>query len=274
MANRSVRSCTVHTVRGADRQGRDDCVAVEEPLEIRVVRYGEQGPGRAVSITMRTPGHDEQLTAGFLFGEGLIRCREDVDVIKPCGISGNVMRVELPPDSDLDFSRLERNFYTSSSCGVCGKASIEAVAATVPAHAVASDFTVDSALLPMLADRARGAQPVFDQTGGLHAASLFDGSGTLLGSYEDVGRHNAMDKLVGALFLGDRLPATRSILLLSGRASFELLQKAMAAGIPVVVAMGAPSSLAIELAERAGIMLAGFLRPRSYNVYTHPERLA
>ncbi|HEX9208533.1 MAG TPA: formate dehydrogenase accessory sulfurtransferase FdhD [Steroidobacteraceae bacterium] len=273
MTNRSVQSCTVHSVRGSERQDRDDCIAVEEPLEIRIAREGEAGTGRAVSITMRTPGHDEQLAAGFLYGEGLLRRREDVVTIRPCGTSGNVIRVELPRENTLDLSRLERNFYTSSSCGVCGKASIEAVAASVPSQAVASDFRVDAALLPTLADRARQAQQVFEQTGGLHAASLFDARGTLLASYEDVGRHNATDKLVGSLFLRDALPATQAILLLSGRASFELLQKAMAAGIPAVVAMGAPSSLAVDLAERAGILLAGFLRPHSYNVYTHAERL-
>ena len=273
MASPSVQSRTVHAVRGAERQSRDDCVAVEEPLEIRVSRAGEPGTGRAVSITMRTPGNDAQLAAGFLCGEGLVRRREDIVDILPCGSSGNVIRVECPPEAALDLSRLERNFYTSSSCGVCGKASIEAVTATVPAHAVRSDLVVDASLLPTLGERARHAQQVFEQTGGLHAASLFDESGALLESYEDVGRHNAMDKLVGSLFLRDALPASRNILLLSGRASFELLQKAMAAGIPVVVAMGAPSSLAVELADRAGIMLAGFLRSHSYNVYTHTERL-
>lgn len=273
MSNPSVQSRTIHAVRGAERHEVDDCVAVEEPLEIRISREGEGTTGRAVSITMRTPGHDPQLAAGFLYGEGLIRARDDVVAITPCGTSGNVIRVELPRESTLDLSRLERNFYTSSSCGVCGKASIEAVTATVPSCSVESDLQVDAALLPSLADRARDAQQVFEQTGGLHAASLFDANGTLLASYEDVGRHNAMDKLVGSLFLAGRLPASRNILLLSGRASFELLQKAMAAGIPVVVAMGAPSSLAVELAERAGITLAGFLRARSYNVYTHPERL-
>ena len=273
MTSPSVQSRTVHAVRGTDRQDRDDCIAVEEPLEIRISREGEPGPGRAVSITMRTPGHDAQLAAGFLCGEGLIRRREDIVAIKPCGSSGNVIRVECPPAAMLDLSRLERNFYTSSSCGVCGKASIEAVTATVPAGAVVSDLSVDAALLPTLAERARRAQQAFEQTGGLHAASLFDEHGTLVESYEDVGRHNALDKLVGSLFFRDALPAARNILLLSGRASFELLQKAMAAGIPVVVAMGAPSSLAVELADRAGIMLAGFLRPNSYNVYTHAERL-
>lgn len=273
MSNPSVQSRTIQAVRGAERHDVDDCVAVEEPLEIRVAREGEGGSGRAVSITMRTPGHDRELAAGFLYGEGLIRDRSDVVAIAPCGQSGNVIRVELPRGSTLDLSRLERNFYTSSSCGVCGKASIEAVTETVPSCAVESDLRVDAALLPSLAGRARSAQQAFDQTGGLHAATLFDANGTLLASYEDVGRHNAMDKLVGSLFMAGGLPASRNLLLLSGRASFELLQKAMAAGIPVVVAMGAPSSLAVELAERAGITLAGFLRASSYNVYTHPARL-
>lgn len=273
MSNSSVQSRIIQAVRGAERHDVDDCVAVEEPLEIRVAREGEGGSGRAVSITMRTPGHDRELAAGFLYGEGLIRDRSDVVAIAPCGQSGNVIRVELPRGSTLDLSRLERNFYTSSSCGVCGKASIEAVTETVPSCAVESDLRVDAALLPSLAGRARSAQQAFDQTGGLHAATLFDANGTLLASYEDVGRHNAMDKLVGSLFMAGGLPASRNLLLLSGRASFELLQKAMAAGIPVVVAMGAPSSLAVELAERAGITLAGFLRASSYNVYTHPARL-
>lgn len=273
MSNPSVQSRIIQAVRGAERHDVDDCVAVEEPLEIRVAREGEGGSGRAVSITMRTPGHDRELAAGFLYGEGLIRDRSDVVAIAPCGQSGNVIRVELPRGSTLDLSRLERNFYTSSSCGVCGKASIEAVTETVPSCAVESDLRVDAALLPSLAGRARSAQQAFDQTGGLHAATLFDANGTLLASYEDVGRHNAMDKLVGSLFMAGGLPASRNLLLLSGRASFELLQKAMAAGIPVVVAMGAPSSLAVELAERAGITLAGFLRASSYNVYTHPARL-
>jgi FdhD protein len=274
MTNRSVQSCTIQSVRGTEREGREDYVAVEEPLEIRILRHGEAGPGHAVSITMRTPGHDERLAAGFLCGEGLVRGPGDILAIQPYGRTGNVIRVECPAELKLDLARLERNFYMSSSCGVCGKASIEAVTATVPSKAVASDLRVDAMLLPMLAERARRAQQVFEQTGGLHAASLFDVHGELIDTYEDVGRHNAMDKLVGSLLLRDALPAAQSILLLSGRASFELLQKAMAAGIPVVVAMGAPSSLAVELAERAGIMLAGFLRPHSYNVYTHAERLS
>lgn len=273
MTSSAVQSRTIHTVRGTERIDREDCLAVEEPLEIRLASANESGTGRAVSITMRTPGHDAELAAGFLYGEGLIRCREDLLQVRHCGNSGNVIRVECPTASAPDLARLERHFYTSSSCGVCGKASIEAVLATVPDCAVASDLTVDPALLPTLSERARSAQNVFEETGGLHAASLFDASGRLLASYEDVGRHNAMDKLVGSLLFASELPASRTILLLSGRASFELLQKANVAGIPVVVAMGAPSSLAVELAERAGIMLVGFLRPRSYNVYSHPERL-
>jgi FdhD protein len=273
MTSPSVQSRTVHTVRGAERLSRDDCIAVEEPLEIRIAREGEPGRGRAVSITMRTPGYDAELAAGFLYGEGLIRHRDDIVAVRPCGDSGNVVRVEWPSAATLDLARLERNFYTTSSCGVCGKASIEAVTATVPAGAVVSDLVVDAALLPTLAERARRSQQVFEQTGGLHAASLFDEHGTLVASYEDVGRHNALDKLVGSLYFRDALPAARNILLLSGRASFELLQKAAMAGIPVVVAMGAPSSLAVELADRSGILLAGFLRPNSYNVYTHAGRL-
>ena len=178
-----------------------------------IARTGESGKGRAVSITMRTPGHDAEVAAGFLCGEGLLRRRSDIVGIGPCGDAANVIRVEYPPHASLDLARLERNFYTSSSGGVCGKASLEAVAATIADRAVDSDLRVDAALLPSLAERARRSQTSFEETGGLHAASLFDEEGRLL---------------------ADALPASRRILLMSGRASFELLQKAMAAGMPVV----------------------------------------
>ena len=268
-----VRHQSIDAVREGIRTRRDDLVVVEEPLEIRLARLGEPGPGRPISITMRTPGSDVELALGFLHGEGLIRSNRDVASVHECGADRNVVRIELAADVPLDLARLERNFYTSSSCGVCGKASLEAVAAMMAAKQVEGAGNVSAALLHSLAGRSHSAQPVFRDTGGLHAASLFDESGALIAACEDVGRHNALDKLVGARLLADALPLSGSVLLLSGRASFELLQKAAMAGVPVVASVGAPSSLAIDLAQRTGILLAGFLRGDSFNVYAHGERL-
>jgi FdhD protein len=260
-------------MRGGQFRSHEDLVVVEEPLEIRLARLAEPGSGRAISITMRTPGHDVELAVGFLHGEGLIRSRKDIASARICGPASNVVRVELAADVPLDLARLERNFYTSSSCGVCGKASLEAVNEMLPVRPVGSAIKVSAELLRSLVVRARSAQDVFRDTGGLHASSLFDERGDLLTTYEDVGRHNALDKLVGASLLDGSLPLSNCVLLLSGRASFELLQKAAAAGVPVVAAVGAPSSLAIDLADRTGILLVGFLRDESFNVYTHRERL-
>ena len=268
-----VRRQSIDAVRDGIRTRRDDLVVVEEPLEIRLARLGEPGPGRPISITMRTPGSDVELALGFLHGEGLIRSNRDVASVHECGADRNVVRIELAADVPLDLARLERNFYTSSSCGVCGKASLEAVAAMMAAKPVEGAGNVSAALLRSLAGRLHSAQPVFRDTGGLHAASLFDESGALIAASEDVGRHNALDKLVGGRLLADALPLSGSVLLLSGRASFELLQKAAMAGVPVVASVGAPSSLAIDLAQRTGILLAGFLRGDSFNVYAHGERL-
>jgi FdhD protein len=229
--------------------------------------------GTAISITMRTPGQDVDLAVGFLHGEGIIRTREDVADVRPCGPTGNIVKVELAPGVELDPARLQRNFYTTSSCGVCGTASLDAVERMMRSPRVDDAMKVDPALFVTLSDRARAGQDVFRETGGLHAACLFDEAGELTDLREDVGRHNALDKLVGERLLAGELPLSRSILFLSGRASFELLQKASAAGIPAVAAVGAPSSLAIDLAERTGILLVGFLRGRSFNVYAHRERL-
>jgi len=268
-----VRHQSIDAVRDGTRTRRDDLVVVEEPLEIRLARLGETGPGRPISITMRTPGSDVELALGFLHGEGLIRSNRDVASVHECGADRNVVRIELAADAPLDLARLERNFYTSSSCGVCGKASLEAVAAMMAAKPVEGAGNVSAALLRSLAGRLHSAQPVFRDTGGLHAASLFDESGALIAASEDVGRHNALDKLVGERLIADALPLSGSVLLLSGRASFELLQKAAMAGVPVVASVGAPSSLAIDLAQRTGILLVGFLRGDSFNVYAHGERL-
>jgi FdhD protein len=263
----------VRTVRGGSVESRDDCVAVEAPLEIRISQHGDEGPGQAVSITMRTPGQDVELALGFLHGEGVICARRDVTSVRECGPDGNVVCVELAAGVAFIAASLQRNFYATSSCGVCGKASLQAIDAMLDSGPVDSSLRVSAELLTSLPAAARAAQPAFRNTGGLHAATLFDADGNLVAACEDVGRHNALDKLVGARLLEDALPLSNQVLLLSGRASFELLQKAAVAGIPVVAAIGAPSSLAIDVAERTGILLAGFLRGDSFNVYAHGERL-
>ncbi len=256
-----------------ERELVSDLLAVEEPLEIRLACGKEH---RAVSITMRTPGADAELATGFLFTEGIIADPSRVLAIKHCGKfpnNRNTIRVELDSFDEVELKKLERNFYTTSSCGVCGKSSLEALAAAgirpvPPGLLLISPKTVNS--LPV---RVRSAQTVFDETGGLHAAALFDGDGALLDLKEDVGRHNAVDKLIGAAFLGGKLPLSERILFLSGRASFELIQKSAAAGIPFVCAVGAPSSLAVEAAAEFGITLAGFVRDGRFNVYSNPQRL-
>jgi len=264
------------TLDGAYRR-RPDAIAVEEPLEIRVA-------GSPLAVTMRTPGHDVELAAGFLVSEGVISRGEQFARAIHCGGPGtggadgntyNVLDLTLAPGVALPSPDIARNFYTTSSCGVCGTASIEAVE-KVSSYDVAGDgIRVSAVDLAGFPDRLRAGQKVFDKTGGLHGAALFDvESGELLVVREDVGRHNAVDKVVGWALLHDRLPLRRTVLQVSGRVSFELVQKAVMAGIPVLSAVSAPSSLAIELAERAGLTIAGFVRGNSMNVYTRPDRVA
>jgi FdhD protein len=271
--DKPVREVSIDAMRDDRLSARQDLVVVEEPLEIRLAQAGDSGPGTAVSITMRTPGQDIELAVGFLHGEGIIRSREEIADSRVCGPVGNVVRIQLAPGAALDPLRMQRNFYTTSSCGVCGNASLAAVERMMRSPRVDGTLKVSAALIESLSERARAGQDVFRETGGLHASCLFDAEGRLLDIREDVGRHNALDKLVGARLLAGELPLSRCVLFLSGRASFELLQKAAAAGIPVVAAVGAPSSLAIDLAERTGILLVGFLRGRTFNVYAHRERL-
>ncbi len=235
----------------------EDVVAVEEPLEIRI-------GGTPVAVTMRTPGHDEELAVGFALSEGLRPAGARV----PDDLAANTVELDAP---GFDATRLARSFYTTSSCGVCGKGALEAVAVEAPR--VEGDFKVPAALLQSLPDRLRAAQPAFEATGGLHATGLFDGHGALLCLREDVGRHNAMDKVIGWAFGGGRLPLARALLCVSGRLSFELVQKAAVAGCPVLVAVGAPSSLAVQLAQDRGVTLCGFVRGDRLNVYTEPWRV-
>jgi FdhD protein len=265
------RELHIDALRDAGNVHRADAIAVEEPLEIRLLQDG--GTARPISITMRTPGNDAELALGFLYGEGLLREPRDVVDVAPCGSSGNVIRVTVRADLPLSLDRLNRNFYTTSSCGVCGKASIEAVTAAAGIRHVASALVVSERTLRAMPERLKLAQCGFAETGGMHAVGLFDGTGELLDSREDVGRHNAMDKLVGAALRDATLPWQDRVVLLSGRASFELLQKAMMAGAPVVAAIGAPSTLAVELADAARITLVAFLRPGGCNVYTHAARI-
>jgi FdhD protein len=244
----------------------DDELAAEEPLEIRV-------RGRAVTITMRTPGHDDELAAGFLLTEGLIRRRSDVLTIEPCDRNdeGNLLNVVVAPEVNVDFERLTRHVFASSSCGLCGKATIEAIRSLFPR--IESDVEVDAATILRLPELMRQQQATFERTGGLHAAALFGASGELLVLREDVGRHNAVDKVVGHALLHDLLPLDRHVLLVSGRSSFEIMQKALAARVPIVAAVSAPSSLAVAFAEENGQTLIGFLREARMNVYSHPRRI-
>jgi FdhD protein len=237
-----------------------DELAVEEPLEIRV-------NGTAVAVTMRTPGHDGELALGFLRSEGI-----PAEAAHPTeDLAANVVEVEVEVGEDFDLERLRRNFYTSSSCGICGKGALEAVAVEAPA--VTSDLTVPAEVVTTLPERLREAQPTFAMTGGLHATGLFDAEGELISVREDVGRHNAMDKVIGYAFLEDLLPLAGHVLCVSGRLSFELVQKAAVAGCPIMVAVGAPSSLAVELARDRGLTLCGFVREGRLNVYTEPQRI-
>jgi FdhD protein len=264
----AVRVCRVS---GAGSAVETDMLAVEEPLEIRVDCNGGRRP-IAVSVTMRTPGHDPELAVGFLFTEGILSAREQVANVHACG-AGNVVCVQLQPGLAVDLKRLERHFYTSSSCGVCGKASLDAVRVFARHRPVEGQPVVNAEVIGQLPATLRAAQTVFDHTGGLHAAALFDVRGQLLGVREDVGRHNALDKLIGAQLLAGRMPLGEDVLLVSGRASFELVQKAVVAGIPILAAVGAPSSLAVRLAREHGLTLLGFVRPERFNVYTGPERI-
>jgi FdhD protein len=275
----AVRRFAVRRI-GATNGADTDVVATEEPLGIRL-GYSRADGSRAeeeVSITMRTPGHDEDLAVGFLFTEGIIHDRADVQSVVPRGQPApnglvNVVRVELAPGVKVDFKRLERHFYTSSSCGICGKASIESVAVQGRFDLHSSPFAIRAELLGRLPAALKIEQAVFEQTGGLHASGLFDASGTISAVREDVGRHNALDKLIGRALVDGRVPLMGHGLVVSGRASFELMQKAKIAGCAFVAAVGAPSSLAVELAQEFGMTLVGFLKPERFNIYNRPDRV-
>lgn len=263
----------VTKMRGNLRETLNDRVAVEEPLEIRL-GYEIDGERHtsSISVTMRTPGHDEDLAIGFLVSESIIRSPGDVAIIKPCR-GDNTVRVELETGVSVDLDRLQRHFYTTSSCGVCGKASLDALRVQ-GVEVLENDTRFAPDALIRVPERLREAQATFDETGGLHAAAAFDPYGELLIVREDVGRHNAVDKVIGALFADGRLPATQLGLMVSGRTSFELMQKTLVAGMPLLAAVSAPSSLAVELAREFNVTLVGFLRGDTFNIYAGEERIA
>jgi FdhD protein len=279
-------------VAGLASQQVSDSLAIEEPLEIQLT-YGPSNSRqtRSISVTMRTPGDDFDLAAGFLMTEGVIRDANDIEQIAFAGYphsqpeqssrtmealtpssKENIIRVDLATDVEVSLGTLQRNFYTTSSCGICGKASLLALRTVCPPRS-ANNFRMDAQLLYRLPSLLRASQGVFDRTGGLHGAGLFDSAGNLIALREDVGRHNAVDKLIGSEFLADRTPLRDRLLLLSGRASFELLQKAMMGGIPMVAAVGAPSSLAVQVANEFDITLVGFLREDHFNIYHGCDRI-
>jgi FdhD protein len=287
-SERTTLEAPVSRFIGDQEHATTDFLAVEEPLEIQLA-HGPSGSRfvKSISVTMRTPGHDFELVAGFLLTEGIVSDSADITrigyvagssdegqptpatrdkVILPYQPERNIVRVEVAPDVAVSVANLERNFYTTSSCGICGKASLLALRSVCPAR-TKNNLFVAARLLYSLPGRLRAGQDVFERTGGLHAAGLFDSEGCLYALREDVGRHNAVDKLFGAEFLADRIPLRDRILLLSGRASFELLQKALMAGISMVVSVGAPSSLAVQVAKEFDITLVGFLREDHFNVY-------
>jgi FdhD protein len=276
--SRATRAVRVMRRRGDEARGARDTLAVEEPLEIRVSwsDAGGRKQTEPLAVTMRTPGDDFDLVAGFLHGEGVVGGAAELVEMTYCrggeAQEYNVVEARLALGVGLDVERLRRNFYTTSSCGVCGRASLDAVEAQ-GCRVLPDGLRVDARLVPELPDRLRTAQRVFERTGGLHAAGLFDPEGRAQVVREDVGRHNAVDKVIGRAFLDRALPAGDLILVVSGRASFELVQKAVMAGVPMLVAVGAPSSLAVDLARRFHQTLVGFARDGGCNVYCGEERL-
>lgn len=258
----------------------EDLLAAEEPMEIRLgCGPVKDRKSQSISVTMRTPGNDFELALGFLFTEGIIQHQENILIITYCTDSNkienweNIVRVELKPEVEVNLKKIERNFYVSSSCGVCGKASIDAIATTSRFNDSEQHFKVASYVFNGLPGKLKAAQPVFGYTGGLHASALFNTKGELIMVREDVGRHNAVDKIIGASFSSGKLPLNNSILLLSGRASFELIQKAVMAGIKIVAAIGAPSSLAVATAKKFDVTLIGFLRGEQFNIYSGQQRV-
>ncbi len=273
MLQSSIKQVRIKRIKLSESEIMDDIVAVEEPLEIQL-QYGkvDQRINKPVSVTMRTPGNDAELALGFLYTEGILKNISEIENVTQNVLDSNKVVVSLKPHINPELKKLERNFYTSSSCGVCGKASIEAV--SIACERLPNDtFLISTDVIIHLAHSIRNEQAVFSSTGGIHASALFDLEGNFLFLREDVGRHNALDKLIGYGLKNELLPLNKHILVLSGRASFELLQKAAIAGIKIVVAIGAPSSLAVQLAHDFNITLIGFVKAERFNIYSGEQRI-
>lgn len=273
MLESAIKQVRIKRIKQSESEIMEDIVAVEEPLEIQLL-YGKvnQRINKPVSVTMRTPGNDAELALGFLYTEGILKNISEIENVTQNVLDSNKVVVSLKPHIDPELKKLERNFYTSSSCGVCGKASIEAV--SIACERLPNDtFLISTEVIKHLAHSIRNEQAVFSTTGGIHASALFDLEGNFLFLREDVGRHNALDKLIGLALKNELLPLNKHILVLSGRASFELLQKAAIAGIKIVVAIGAPSSLAVQLAHDFNITLIGFVKAERFNIYSGEQRI-
>lgn len=280
MGSNSSLTVDISRVSGKQEQTERDDVAVEEPLEIQLSSPTAGGSAaKSISITMRTPGEDADLALGFLLTEGIIESAAQVSSVAHRGESApdtgaqNIIRVEVCPDVDIDLKKLERHFYTTSSCGVCGKTSLEALRVTGQSSLAHCTVTFARDVIIAMPERLNNQQRVFSKTGGLHAAAVFDSQGEIIVVKEDVGRHNATDKVIGALLQAGALPGNAYGLLVSGRASFELMQKALVAGFPLLAAVGAPSSLAVQTAKEFDMTLVGFLREENFNIYAGPERI-
>ena len=277
----SSRSFSINKIDGISAKSVDDQVALEEPLEIRLGYTTPEGrTASSISITMRTPGNDAELAIGFLYSESIVQNSGDIMKVEHCGPAApdtgnhNIVRVDLATNVDVDLGRLQRHFYTTSSCGVCGKSSLDALRITGVEPLADGQIRFGKEILIAMPDALRARQQAFEYTGGLHAAAAFDSQGEIIVVHEDVGRHNAVDKVVGTLLAQNLLPASELGLMVSGRASFELMQKTLVAGIPLLAAVSAPSSLAVQLANEFNVSLVGFLRGDTFNIYSGGERIS
>lgn len=274
MKDRRIEHISIHKINSGEINETEDKVAVEEPLQIQLEYSTASGRMlKNIAVTMRTPGNDEELAAGFLFTEGIIKSGEAISEIKRSPADENIVQVILKENIIPALGNAARNFYTTSSCGICGKASIDAINTVSEFAAQKDSVIINATVLYNLQDKIKEQQQVFEDTGGIHASALFDTSGKFMTLREDVGRHNALDKIIGAALMKNELPLNNCMLFLSGRASFELVQKAVMAGIKVIAAVGAPSSLAVELAKENEITLIGFLKKDRFNIYSGKERI-
>ncbi len=274
MNDSPVENISIQKIHAGNVTEADDKVAVEEPLEIQLAYSSSTGRMlKNIAVTMRTPGNDDELAAGFLFTEGIFKANAEREEIKRPPLDGNLVLVVLKENVIPVLANTARNFYSTSSCGICGKASIDAVRTVTEFANEKDSITVPAGIFYSLQEKLKTQQKAFEDTGGIHASALFDFDGNFITLKEDVGRHNALDKIIGSALLNNKIPLSNCILFLSGRASFELVQKAVMAGIKIVVAVGAPSSLAVDMAKESGVTLIGFLKDNRFNIYSGKERI-